>query len=70
MKLVLRALGYAAAAVLTVAAYHALDLASALALAAIGVGLWWERPSLGLIVPGAIVLALAVLGRLRALREG
>jgi hypothetical protein len=36
-----------------------------LALVAISVGLWWERPSLALIIPGAIVFGCLTWTHLR-----
>jgi len=53
---------------LAAAAPHLPAPANALAsgsLLAIGVGCWWERPSLGLIVPATIVLTCLIWGRLR-----
>lgn len=35
------------------------------AFAAIVIGLWWERPSLALIVPGGVVFTLLVVSHLR-----
>lgn len=39
--------------------------AATAALAAIAVGLWWERPSLALIVPASIVFAALAWSHLR-----
>jgi hypothetical protein len=36
-----------------------------LALAAISVGLWWERPSLALIIPGSIIFGCITWTHLR-----
>ena len=32
------------------------DMLAVISLAAIGIGLWWERPSASLVVVGAIIL--------------
>lgn len=34
-------------------------------LIGIGIGCWWERPSLGLIVPSSIVLAMLTYSEIR-----
>ena len=40
------------------------DLAFVVGLGMVGVGCWWFSPALGLIVPGAVLLALVLVGRL------
>ena len=55
-------------AVLGLFASYATDIAFWASLGSISIGLWWERPSLALIVPGVVVLVLAVFGRLQAIR--
>lgn len=39
------------------------NLLATFALLAISVGCWWERPSLGLIVPGTIIFVCLIWGR-------
>jgi hypothetical protein len=46
------------------------DLLAVAALVAIGVGCWWKDPSLGLIVPGAIVFGSLAVSRLLVLFLG
>ena len=41
------------------------NLLAMAALGAIAVGCWWERESLGLIVPGSIVFGCLVWGRVK-----
>jgi hypothetical protein len=44
---------------------HAQDLLFTAALLVVAVGLWWERPSLALIVPASLVCVLLIYQRLR-----
>ena len=44
---------------------HAEDLLFTAALAFLAVGLWWERPSLALIIPASLVCGLLIYQRLR-----
>lgn len=44
---------------------NAANLLFTAALAAVCTGLWWERPSLALILPGTLVLGLLVYDRIR-----
>lgn len=46
------------------------DLIAALGLVLLGVGFWWVYPALGLIVPGALLLILGVLGAVGRGRGG
>ena len=41
------------------------DLAFLIGLGAVAVGCWWLHPAAGLIVPGGLLLAVVVFGRLR-----
>jgi len=48
---------------------NARDLAALAAFLAVAVGLWWERPSLALIVPGALVFGCLAWGHVAGRRE-
>ena len=69
MKHCFRLAWYAVVGTLVVVAHHAADIAFTVGLTALAIGLWWERPSLALIVPGVIVLAVCVVGRMGIRRE-
>jgi hypothetical protein len=44
---------------------NAQNLLATSSLLAIAVGLWWERPSLALVIPGTIIFLCLIWGRLR-----
>ncbi len=52
-------------AVLLLIAANAPGLLASGSLLAVAIGLWWERPSLALIVPGAVVFGLMAWARAR-----